>query len=214
LQKELFDELKNAIISVDVEKAREAAKKIVEAKIDPVAAIKGPIEEASKIVGSKFECGEYFLPHLVLAGNAMDAAVEVLQTAMPKGQVTGKTTILMATVQGDIHSIGKNIVGMSLRVAGFNVVDIGVDVKSDTIVDKAVENGAQMIALSCLLTTSMPYQREVLEQLKATNLRDRFKVAVGGGPVTLDWANQIGADAYGKDAVDGVEACKKALHTQ
>ena len=166
------------------------------------------LNDAARIVGEKFDSGEYFLPHLVMAGDAMTSVANVLEPAIPKGGGQAKRVVVIATVEADLHSVGKNIVGMMMRAAGFEVHDLGVDVKGTTIIAKAKETNADIIALSSLLTTTMPYQREVIDDLKAAKLRDRFIVMVGGGAVTKEWASQIGADGYGRDAIEAVKVAE------
>jgi methylmalonyl-CoA mutase cobalamin-binding domain/chain len=172
-------------------------------------AIDGVIGESGNVLAAKFEAGEYFLPHLVMAGDAMSAAAEVLEEAIPKESIPSKKVVVVGTVEADLHSVGKNIVAVMLRAGGFEVHDLGVDVKSSAFVSRARETGADIIALSSLLTTTRPYQREVIEELQSLGIRDRFKVMVGGGPVTADWAKEIGADGYGKDAVEALDVARK-----
>lgn len=207
--KSLLDQLKAAIIEYDIDRARQVAKNIVQSGIDPMLAIKQAIGASASEVGRKFDDGEYYLPHLVLAGDAMVAATEVLEAAMPKDQVVAKKVIVIGTVEADLHTVGKNIVAMMLRSGGFEVHDLGCNVKSSAFIAKAREVRADIIALSSLLTTTMPYMRELIEDLKAMKLRDNFKVLVGGGPVTPDWAVEIGADGHGWDAVQGLAAARK-----
>jgi len=209
-QKEkLLLELKEAIIRCDKDEARAAAQRVIDAGIDPVYAMQKVISESAVIIGEKFDSGEYFLPHLVMAGDAMMEASTVLESALPTENTGKKYTIVLATVEADMHSVGKNIVGMMLKASGFVVHDLGVDVKSSDIISKAIELKADFIALSSLLTTTMPYQREVIDELKARGIRDQFKVVVGGGPVRQEWADQIGADGYGKDAIEAVKVFKR-----
>lgn len=207
----LLNELIDVIVACDADGAKMKAEEIVRAGVDPVVALKEVLDKASAIVGQKFDDGEYFLPHLVMAGDAMTAMAEVLEAAFPKGQASTKKTVVIATVEADLHSVGKNIVGMMMRAGGFRVEDLGVDVKSAAIIAKAKEVGADIIALSSLLTTTMPYQRELIDDLKAAGLRDRFKVMVGGGAVTKQWADQIGADGYGRDAIEAVKVAKELV---
>jgi len=139
----------------------------------------------------------------------MDAVGKILEQNLPAEQITKKRIVIIGAVQGDMHSVGKNLVSTMLRSGGFEVHDMGVDVTSMAFIDKAKEIDADMIALSSLLTTTMPYQKEVVEDLKAMGIRDRFKVMIGGGPVTREYAEEIGADGYGRDAIDAVEEAKK-----
>lgn len=204
----LLGQLQEAIINCDEEEAKILAQKVLDSGIDPVYALQKVIGESAVIIGRKFDDGEYFLPHLVMAGDAMTAASSVLESVLTTDN-TLKKTILLATVEADMHSVGKNIVGMMLKASGFVVHDIGVDVKSAEIVSKAIAVNADFIALSSLLTTTMPYQREVIDELKARGVRDKFKVVIGGGPVRQEWADKIGADGYGKDAIEAVKVFKK-----
>jgi dimethylamine corrinoid protein len=210
-QKDLMDSLRDAIVEIEVDKAKAIAKKIVEKKIDPRIAIKYSIAEAADIVGKKFDCGEMFLPHLVMAGDLMEEVAAILEKNIPSEQREKKKVIVVATVQGDVHSVGKNIVSTMLKASGFGVYDMGVDVASSAIIQKAKEVKADMIALSSLLTTTMPYQKEVIDDLVSIGLRDRFKVMIGGGPVTREYAEKIGADGYAKDAIEAVEEAKRLL---
>jgi methylmalonyl-CoA mutase cobalamin-binding domain/chain len=210
-QKELLEALKEAIVEIDLEKAKEIAQKIVEKEIDPSRAIKYSIAEAAEILGNRFDCGEVFLPHLVMAGDIMDEVGTILEKNIPLDQIQRKKVIVVATVQGDVHSVGKNLVAVMLRAGGFEVHDMGVDVASTLIIQKAKEIKADMIALSSLLTTTMPYQKEVIDDLVSMGLREKFKVMIGGGPVTRQYAESIGADGYGRDAIEAVEEAKKLL---
>jgi len=208
---ELLSAIVSAIVACDAEQAAARAKAALEAGVNPVVALQQVLAEASDIVGRKFDEGEYFLPHLVMAGDAMTAVAAVLEPAIPKGEGQAKKVVVIATVEADLHSVGKNIVAMMLRAAGFEVHDLGVDVKSSTIIAKARELSADIIALSSLLTTTMPYQREVIDDLKAAGLRNRFKVMVGGGAVTREWADLIGADGYGRDAIEAVKVARELV---
>jgi methylmalonyl-CoA mutase cobalamin-binding domain/chain len=207
----LVEALKEAIVEIDSEKAKEVAQKIVEKKIDPKLAIKYSIAEAAEIIGNRFDCGEVFLPHLVMVGDIMDEVGTILEKNIPSEQLQRKKVIVIATVQGDMHSVGKNLVAVMLRAGGFEVHDMGVDVPSASVIQKAKEIKADMIALSSLLTTTMPYQKEVIDDLLSMGLREKFKVMIGGGPVTRQYAESIRADGYGKDAIEAVVEAKKLL---
>jgi len=210
-QEQLLESLKVAIVEIDGDRAREAAQKIIAAGIDPRKAINYSIKEAADTVGQKFDCGDLFLAHLVMVGDLMDEVSTILEKNIPSDQLQRKRVIVIATVQGDVHSVGKNLVAVVLRAAGFGVHDMGVDVASSLIIQKAKEVKADMIALSSLLTTTMPYQKEVIDDLASMGLRSQFKVMIGGGPVTRDYANKIGADGYGKDAFEATEEAKRLL---
>jgi dimethylamine corrinoid protein len=210
-EQELLDLLKTAIIEIDDEKAKDAVQQILAAGINPRRAVDYSIKEAADAVGRKFDCGDLFLAHLVMVGDLMDEVSAMLEKHIPPDQQSRKSTIVIATVQGDVHSVGKNLVSVVLRAAGFQVHDMGVDVPSSTIIQKAKEVKADMIALSSLLTTTMPYQKEVIDDLVSMGLREKFKVMIGGGPVTRDYAIKIGAEGYGRDAFEAAEEAKKLL---
>ncbi len=210
-QQQTLTTLQDAIVACDADAAKTAAEAVLTAGVDPATALAQAIAGSAAVVGAKFDAGEYFLPHLVLAGDAMTAAGAVLEAAIPTAQLQVKKVVVIGTVEADIHSVGKNIVAMMLKSAGFVVHDLGVDVKTGTFISKAQEVKADLIALSSLLTTTMPYMREVLEDLQAAGIRSRFKALVGGGPVTKEWADTIGADGYGRDALEGVQVAKQLM---
>jgi len=210
-EKELLESLKTAIVEIDGDRAKEAAQKIIAAGIDPRKAINYSIKEAADTVGQKFDCGDLFLAHLVMVGDLMDEVSAILEKNIPSDQLVKKRVIVIATVQGDVHSVGKNLVAVVLRAGGFEVHDMGVDVASSLIIQKAREVKADMIALSSLLTTTMPYQKEVIDDLASMGLRGQFRIMIGGGPVTREYAVKIGADGYGKDAFEAAEEAKRLL---
>jgi len=213
-ERSLLDSMKDAIIALDEEQAVAAAEKVVATGIDPKAAIRYAVANAAVTVGEKFDEGEYFLPQLVISGDIMDVVTKILEKNIPIAETEKKKIIVIGTVQADVHSVGKNLVATMLKSVGFNIVDLGVDVPSATFIDKAKDLNADMIALSSLLTTTMPYQREVIDDLVSMGLRDRFKVMIGGGPVTKAYADKIGADGYGRDAIEAVEVAKRLLMVQ
>ena len=210
-ERALLDSLRGAIVALEEEQAVAIAEKVVASGIDPKEAIRYAIADAAIVVGEKFEAGDYFLPQLVISGDLMDVVTKVLERNIPQAEVEQKKIIVIGTVQGDVHSIGKSIVATMLKSVGFQVIDLGVDVPSVTFIEKAKDLKADLIALSSLLTTTMPYQREVIDDLVSMGLRDRFKVMIGGGPVTKSYADEIGADAYGRDAIEAMDVAKKLL---
>ncbi len=164
-------------------------------------------------VGEAFACGESYLPELVMAGEAMKAAVAALEPEMQRRgeqrQVLGK--VVLATVEGDIHEIGKSLVGTLLASSGFQVFDLGVNVKASQIVEKARSESADIVALSALLTTTMVRQREVIAALEEAGLRPQVKVMVGGAPVTQEWVERIGADGTSRDAIGAVQVARQLV---
>jgi 5-methyltetrahydrofolate--homocysteine methyltransferase len=152
-----------------------------------------------------------FIPEVLQSAAAMHAGMDVLKPRLKGKAVESRGTVVLGTVEGDRHDIGKNLVGMMLEAGGFKVINLGVDILAEDFVDKAVEQKAQFIGLSALLTTTMPAMKEVIEILKEEGKRDKVKVIVGGAPVTQKFANDIGADGYAPDAASAVELCRKLL---
>jgi corrinoid protein of di/trimethylamine methyltransferase len=210
---DLFKRMAQAVIDGDDDEAELLAREALDAGVDPLEAINNGFTAGMDVVGELYSTGEYFLPDLILGGEAMKAALGVLEPALKASgqarEVAG--TVVLGTVKGDIHEIGKALVGSMLAAHGFEVYDLGIDVESDEFVAKASEYGADIVALSALLTTTMLHQRDVIEHLAEAGLRDRVKVMVGGSPVTQGWADQIGADGFAEDAANAVTAAKKLM---
>jgi corrinoid protein of di/trimethylamine methyltransferase len=202
-----------SIIDGDAEVAEKLAKQAIAAGIDPLVAINQGFVVGVNYVGSEFSCGNAFLPELVMAGEAMKAAVSALEPEMARLGTTRQVlgTVVLGTIQGDIHDIGKTLVGTMLSAAGFQVFDLGVDVPVETLVAKAREVNADIVGVSALLTTTMVRQRDVVEALEDMGLRPRIKVMVGGAPVTSEWVAEIGADGYSEDAIGAVQVAKKLV---
>lgn len=211
-KEEVFEKLKQAVIEGDDVAAKKWAEEAVKRGIDAYEAIAKGCLEGMNIVGDKYARREYFIPEVVLAAQAMSNAVEVLKPhiKMEKGPAG---IVVIGTVQGDVHDIGKNIVKIMLEAAGFKVFDLGRDVPLNKFVETAREQGAQIIALSALMTTTMPGMGKVIQLLKEKGLRDRVKVMIGGAPTSEDFARKIGADAWGKDAVAAVEIARKFVQS-
>jgi dimethylamine corrinoid protein len=212
----LTSTLKDQLLAFDSDKFVETVKKAVEQGHDPLDVVNA-LTEVLKEIGREFENGEIFLVHLVGAGDAARrATIEVLEPLIKKTSGKRETLgrVLIGTVAGDIHDIGKNIVSMMLFTAGFEVYDIGKDIPTDEFVKKTQELNADIVALSALLTTTLPAQRDVIEALKKAGLREKVKVLVGGAPATAKWAEEAGADGYGEDAIEAVKVAKKLLNVK
>jgi len=209
----LYKQMAQSIIDGESEIAIELAKKSIELKMHPLETITQGFVVGVNYIGDQFGAGEAFLPELVMAGEAMKAAVAVLEPELLKlgeaREVMGR--VVLATVEGDIHEIGKTLVGTMLSASGFEVTDLGVDQPAENIISKALEIDAQIIGMSALLTTTMVRQREVIEELDKEGLRPRIKVMVGGAPITRDWVLKIKADGYSEDAVGAVKVAKELV---
>ncbi len=208
-------DLKAAVMAFDEEAAVKAAEKVVANKENPVDAV-NEMGDALKVLGDQFQKMEVFLPEILLATDAFKAALKVLEPELVKnvqagGGVAEKPKVVIATVKGDVHAVGKDMVATMLTVAGFDVKNLGADVDSEAIINAAEDNGAKIIALSALMSTTIPYQAQVIEFLKAKGLRDKYKVIVGGGSTTQQWGEQIGSDGWSKDAIEAVALAKRVL---
>jgi len=213
MSEELFQKMSQSILDGDSAAAVILAKKVIEIGIDPLEAISKGFVVGVNQVGENFAQGEAFLPELVMAGEAMKAAVATLEPEMQKRgtsrQYFGK--VVLATVEGDIHEIGKTLVGTMLSASGFQVYDLGVDVSAARIIEKVKEVNADLVGLSALLTTTMVKQKEVIDELDKQGLRKKVKVMVGGAPVTHEWVQKIEADGYSEDAIGAVVLAKNLV---
>jgi len=212
-REDLFEEMAQSIIEGEADAAADLARQAVEEGVDPLEAIDQGFVPGIDHVGHEFSVENMFLPELVLAGEAMKAAIAVLE---PEMQRTGAEreihgTVVLAAAHGDIHDIGKSLVGTMLSASGFRVFDLGVDVPVETVVDKVREVNADLVGVSALLTTTMTGQREVVEALVASGLREQVKVMVGGAPCTPEWATEIGADGFGEDAARAVTLARELV---
>lgn len=213
MSNELFQEMAQSIIDGDSDVSAELARRAVDQGINPLEAISEGFVRGVNKVGEDFAKGDAFLPELVMAGEAMKAAVAVLEPELAK-RGTERTMlgkVILCTIEGDIHEIGKTLVGTMLSSAGFKVFDMGVDVPVMKVVEKAREVNADIVAMSALLTTTMVHQKDVIEALEDIGIRSKVKVMVGGAPVTKEWVKQIGADGYSEDAIGAIKVAKQLL---
>jgi trimethylamine corrinoid protein len=208
-QQELLEEAKNSIISFDSKKAAEIAKKGLARGIAPAVIISKGFVLGITEVGDLFDRGQLFLPELILAAEAMKAGTAICEAAFPKSELREKKKVVIGTVEGDIHDIGKSIVVSFLMANGFEVYDIGRDAPIENFINKAREVKADVIGSSALLTTTMEGQKKIEEELREAGLRDKVKTIVGGAPCSQGWADRIGADAYAENAVEAVIKIKK-----
>jgi corrinoid protein of di/trimethylamine methyltransferase len=210
MSEEFFAMLAQAVVDGEPEDAEDLARQALAQGLDPLDCINRGLTPGIDRVGELFASGEYFLPDLIIGGDAMKAALEVLEPALAGGQereILGK--IVLGTVEGDLHEIGKTLVGTMLTANGFKVTDIGVDKPAAEFVAAVKETGATLVGASALLTTTMLHQQEVIEALKEAGIRDRVKVMIGGAPITESWAQKIGADGYAEDAISAVALARK-----
>ena len=213
MSEELYKKMAQSIIDGDSDNAMALAKESITAGLNPLDCITKGFVIGVNTVGEAFGRGEAFLPELVMAGEAMKAAVATLDPEMKKRGAERKMLgkVVIATVEGDIHEIGKSLVATMLGASGFEVFDLGVDTPADKIIGKSLEVNADIIAMSALLTTTMVKQREVIEELEKEGLRKKVKIMVGGAPVTRDWVKTIGADGFSEDAIGAVMLAKQLM---
>lgn len=203
---EMYDKLAQALIDGEPDEAEDLAKQALDQGLDPLTCINEGLTKGIQRVGDLFASGEYFLPELIIGAEAMKRALTVLEPAMVGDQsreVVG--TVVLGTVEGDMHEIGKTLVGTMLIANGFKVIDLGVDQSADKFVAAVKENDAEIVGASALLTTTMLQQSKLIEALEEAGLRDQVKVMVGGAPVTQSFASEIGADGYAEDAISAVD---------
>lgn len=207
-----LDTLRNAVIDGDAQAAEAETQRALEVGTPAEVILKEGLIPAMGEVGCLYEEGEYFLPEMLAAAQAMKTSLGQLRPLLAERDVKPIGRVVLGTVQGDLHDIGKNLVGMMLEGAGFEIVDLGANVPAEKFVEAAP--GAQVIGLSALLTTTMPEMGQVIQALEEAGLRDRVKVIVGGAPVTQGVADRIGADGYGPDASSAVRKAKELLGLQ
>jgi len=207
----IFEAAMAAVINGESDKAAEVAKRGLDAGIDPLELMNMGFIPGINRVGDLFGSGKLFIPGLVKSADAMEKATAVINAAIPREQEIVGGKVVVGTVQGDMHDIGKTIVVSLLRANGFDVLDLGRDVAIERFIQEAEKFGADIIGSSTLLTTTMVVQKEIEEALKKSGLKEKYKTIVGGAPVTQRWADRIGADAYARDAGDGVKKIKALL---
>lgn len=210
---EALEELKNCIIEVDPDMAEDAAKAAKDAGVDTIEAIENGLSKGMEVVSKQFDEGEMFVPDLLLAAEAFETAVEILTDGLSDEEKSKSSSgkILIHTVEGDIHDIGKNIVKTMLTAAGFEVIDLGRDVSVETVVKEAIAQKVDVIAGSALMTTTMPAQKDIIRILEEEGVRDQFKCVFGGAPVSEEWVKKIGADGYSENACDAIDMIKKLI---
>lgn len=206
-QEEISKKIRDSIVNFDVEGVKNASLAAMDSGLTPEKIIE-VMGEGMSMVGKKYEEGEYFVPELIMAGETMKEGVAVLEPYVTGEPQSALGTAVVATVLGDLHDIGKNIFIMLLTTAGFKVIDLGVDVSSDKVVEAVKESGANIVGLSALLTTNLEQIPAIINKLKKAGLREKVKVIVGGATVTETFAKEIEADGFAKDAVTGVRICK------
>lgn len=211
---DIFENLKQAVLEGDEDLVNEYVQQVIDEKVDPVKAIENGLIKGIEELGAKWKAGEAFLPDVMMAADALKLGLDLLEPVIAESGATGgdaKGKIILGQVAGDIHDIGKNIVGAMMTAAGYKVYDIGIDQPAENFLAKAEEVGASVIAAGALLTTTMAAQKNIIEYLKGQNVRDKYKVMIGGGPTSQAFADEIGADAWAETADEAVTLCDKLI---
>ena len=203
-------QLYESVVNGDAKATQSLTQQALAEGVDPLKLVNDYMVPAMDEVGRRFEEGEYFVPEMLIAARAMQAGLRLLKPHLISSETVSAGKVAIGTVKGDLHDIGKNLVAMMLEGAGFEVQDLGVDVTPDSFV-KAVQGGVQIIGMSALLTTTMSNMAITVEALKSAGVRDNVKIMIGGAPVTQEYANQIGADAFAPDASSAVRTARQLL---
>ena len=206
-----FEALTEAIIKADIKKAVEETQKALDARTEVQDILDNGLISPMDEVGARFASGKMFVPQMLRSAKAMQECMALIKPLFLDQNINFKGKVVIGTVKGDLHDIGKNLVAMMMEGAGFTIIDLGVDIPADAFVEKIKETGADILALSALLSTTMPGMKETIEALQAAGLRDKVKVMIGGAPVSESFAGQIGADSYAPDAGSAVIEAKKLL---
>ncbi len=211
LKEQLFKQLSDAVVEMEEDQAVAISKEIINNNIDAFEAIDQGLSDGMERAGDLFEEEEYFIPELLMCSDAMYAGLDVLKPHLKSTEGEVKDKVVIGVVEGDTHDIGKNLVKIMLETSGFEVVDLGRDIPPHQFVEKAKEVDAKIIGLSTLMTTTMDGMAEVVRILNQENIRDRFKVLIGGGPISQGFADKIGADGYAVNAADAVKLAKRLV---
>ncbi len=206
-----YQELADSILTGNNVRSKEITEELVGKGVDPAEILNEGLIAGMEVVGRKFKANEMYIPEVLIAARAMHAAMDILKPLLTESGAPSKGTAVIGTVEGDLHDIGKNLVAMMLEGAGFNVVDIGVDIPSEKFVEAVNANKANILGLSALLTTTMPAMKEVIDEIRKDGNAKSVKVIVGGAPLTQEYADSIGADGYAADASTAVEISEKLL---
>ncbi|SJZ69225.1 corrinoid protein [Selenihalanaerobacter shriftii] len=204
-----FEEIAEAVIEGSVDEVADLAQGLVDGGAEPGEIIKQGLVEGMDVVGARFKKNEMFVPEVLISAKAMHAGMDIVKPLLADEDESSAGTVIIGTVEGDLHDIGKNLVAMMLEGAGFEVVDLGVDIPADKFVEAVKEHQPEVVGMSALLTTTMPAMEETIAALEEAGIRDQVKIMVGGAPVTEEFSNEIGADAYAPDGSTSTDLARE-----
>lgn len=206
-----FESLSQSVISGREDQVKEQVQSMIDAGVNPLEIINQGLIAGMDVVGARFKNGEMFVPEVIMAARCMAVGIDLVKPLISDADIPSKGKVVLGTVKGDLHDIGKNLVGMMLEGNGFQVIDIGVDVASEKFIEAVKEYNPDILGMSALLTTTMLRMKETIDLLKEEGVRDKVKVIIGGAPISQGFADEIGADGYAPDAVSAVDVCKALL---
>lgn len=206
-----FTRLSNAVIEGDNEQVEVLTKEAISAKVDPLEIINEGLIGGMNVVGQRFKVNDMFVPEVLMSARSMNAGIELVKPLLAGGEMTNKGTVIIGTVKGDLHDIGKSLVGMMLECSGYKVIDLGVDISPEEFMTAIKDNNGEILALSALLTTTMLSMKSTIDECVAQGMRNNVKVIIGGAPISQEFSDQIGADGYAGDAAAAVELVAKLL---
>lgn len=204
-------EISEAVIRGDAQKTKHLIEKALQEGISPQEIINNGLIAGMNVVGVKFKNNEYYIPEVLISARAMHAGMDVIKSKIVEEEIPTIGSMVLGTVKGDLHDIGKNLVKMMLEGAGFKVIDLGIDVPAEKFVEAIREHNPQLVGMSALLTTTMVMMKDIIEVLRKENLREKVKIMVGGAPLTEEYAKEIGADGYAPDAASAVDKAKELI---
>lgn len=207
----MYKSLIQSVVGGNESQVQDTVNSLIASGAGPLEIVQQGLIAGMDVVGVRFKSGEMFVPEVLMAAQAMKAGIAIVRPLMSSTDMPSEGTILIGTVKGDLHDIGKNLLAMMLESAGFNVINLGVDVDADKFVGAIAENDANIIAMSALLTTTMTGMKDTVELLKEKGLQGKVKVIIGGAPISQEYADSIGADGFAQDAARAVDLCKKLM---
>ena len=206
-----YEDLSQSIIVGQLDRVRQLTQQAIDSGNDPVEIINQGLIPGMSVVGARFKSGQMYVPEVLMSARAMNAGMDMVKPLILSGDIPSAGKVVIGTVKGDLHDIGKNLVGMMLESAGFTVINVGVDAGPEKFVQAVKDHNPDVVGMSALLTTTMLSMKDTIELLKEEGLRDKVKVMIGGAPISKDFSDEIGADGFAPDAGSATDLCRKLL---